>query len=347
MRVLRVVALVAAISALAAGVAAGVAGARRTDSCPSVLAGRTDVGRLAFVGRGQLRLVDLATCRSRTLVARDVEPPVRWSADGRYLAYGAGSVVSAGGGAPTRPLGRLAARPPLGRRHCRRRCSRRRPGRGDEAAVAGRLGRDEHRLVAERADARGVTLALPKGAASLRPGDLAARPAQRHQDAAVPPRKARASAALAVRLLAGWALAAGLGRQPELCLARRRRGAADRAPRKGRQSSRSREGDAHLRRLRLLVHRQRARLRAQPRRPRSHAGRPDQLRRAATAVAGRHAVTRSRSEGRPELRLARLLAGRPLHGRGRSRPGNAGRAVWPRAPHDLAALLHRRKLAPT
>jgi WD40 repeat protein len=73
------------------------------------LAGRTDLGRLAFVERGELRLVDLATCRSRTLVAREVEPPVRWSADGRYLAYGAGSVVPAGGGAPTRPLGRLAA----------------------------------------------------------------------------------------------------------------------------------------------------------------------------------------------------------------------------------------------
>ena len=97
------------MSALAAGVAVGAAGAGRTDSCPSVLAGRTDLGRLAVVDRGQLRLVDLATCRSRTLVAQDVEPPVRWSADGRYLAYGAGSVVSAGGGAPTRPLGRLAA----------------------------------------------------------------------------------------------------------------------------------------------------------------------------------------------------------------------------------------------
>jgi hypothetical protein len=72
-----------------------------------VLAGRSDLGRLAFVDGGQLRLVDVATCRSRTLVTSGVEPPVRWSADGRYLAYGAGSVVSAQGGAPTRPLGRL------------------------------------------------------------------------------------------------------------------------------------------------------------------------------------------------------------------------------------------------
>ena len=201
------------------------------------------------------------------------------------------------GGAPTRPLGRLAAGwgsgspgwvwSPTGHRlagvSVGGGVARRRAGRGNEAAVAGRLGRDEHRLVAERADARGVTLALPEGAASLPPGDLAARPAQRHQDAAVPPRKARHSAALAVRLLAGWALAARLGRQPELGLARRRRGAADRTPGDGRQSRRGREGDAHLRRLRLLVHRQPARLRARQRRPPSHAERPDQLRRAAAA----------------------------------------------------------------
>jgi len=64
---------------------------------------------LAFVDRGQLRLLDLATCRSRTLVAHGAQPPVRWSADGLFLAYGAGSVVSAGGGAASRPLGGLAA----------------------------------------------------------------------------------------------------------------------------------------------------------------------------------------------------------------------------------------------
>ena len=117
--------------------------------------------------------------------------------------------------------------------------------RAANAAIAGRLGRDEHRLVAERTDTRGVTLALPEGAASLPPGDLAARPAQRHQDAAVPPRKAGGRAALAVRLLARWALAAGLGRQPELGLARRRRRAAGRASGQRRQSRRDREGNAH------------------------------------------------------------------------------------------------------
>ncbi len=79
------------------------------DSCPSVLAGRSDLGRLAVVDGAQLRLVDLTTCRSRTLVGSGVSAPARWSADGRYLAYGDGGVVASAGGQPTRPLGRLAA----------------------------------------------------------------------------------------------------------------------------------------------------------------------------------------------------------------------------------------------
>ena len=102
-------AVVAAIGALAGGVTAGVAGAFGTGSCPSVLAEKADLGRLAFVDRDQLKLVELATCRVRTLVGSGVAPPVRWSADGRYLAYGDGNVVAAAGGAPARPLGRLAA----------------------------------------------------------------------------------------------------------------------------------------------------------------------------------------------------------------------------------------------
>jgi dipeptidyl aminopeptidase/acylaminoacyl peptidase len=105
----------AVLRALTAGtvllalVAAGAAGAGRTSRCPSVLASRTDLGRFAFLDRDQLKLVDLATCRARTLVASHAAAPVRWSADGRYLAYGNGSVIAAAGGQPFRPLGRLAA----------------------------------------------------------------------------------------------------------------------------------------------------------------------------------------------------------------------------------------------
>jgi dipeptidyl aminopeptidase/acylaminoacyl peptidase len=76
-------------------------------SCPSALSGKRDLGRLAFVDGNQLRVLQVATCSVSTLVGSGVAPPVRWSADGRYLGYGSGDVVSASGGTPTRPLGML------------------------------------------------------------------------------------------------------------------------------------------------------------------------------------------------------------------------------------------------
>ena len=102
------VAVAVATIVFAVGAARTAAGASRADACPSLLAGKADLGRLAFVDRGQLRVLQISTCRVRTLVASRVVPPVRWSADGRYLAYGLGSVVSSSGGAPTRPLGQLS-----------------------------------------------------------------------------------------------------------------------------------------------------------------------------------------------------------------------------------------------
>jgi dipeptidyl aminopeptidase/acylaminoacyl peptidase len=106
-RVLRVLGVAAAISVLGAGAAEAHA-VGRIGTCPSLLHGRSDLGRIALVdGRGQLRVVDVATCRVHTLVSTGVEPPVRWSADGRYLAYGDGAVVPATGGTPAHPLGRL------------------------------------------------------------------------------------------------------------------------------------------------------------------------------------------------------------------------------------------------
>jgi dipeptidyl aminopeptidase/acylaminoacyl peptidase len=81
---------------------------RSTSACPAALAAQHDLGRLAFVDGTRLELLDVAQCRVQKLVAAGVEPPLRWSADGRYLAFGAGTVVAARGGTPTRPLGRLA-----------------------------------------------------------------------------------------------------------------------------------------------------------------------------------------------------------------------------------------------
>jgi WD40-like Beta Propeller Repeat len=62
-------------------------------------------GTLAFVRGTALHVFDLATCSDRMLVRRGVTPPTRWSPDGRWLAYGRGSVVSSQGGAVRHPLG--------------------------------------------------------------------------------------------------------------------------------------------------------------------------------------------------------------------------------------------------
>jgi hypothetical protein len=102
-------ALIAAVIASDAGARTPRAARSQAGSCPRALRGATDLGRLAFIHGDQLRVVRLANCRVRTLVRSGVTPPLRWSADGRYLAYGSGSVVSAAGGRPSRPLGPLAA----------------------------------------------------------------------------------------------------------------------------------------------------------------------------------------------------------------------------------------------
>ena len=78
-------------------------------TCPARLVGTTDLGRFAFIRSGRLELATVASCEVKTLVTRGVEPPLRWSADGRFLAFGTGSVVGAAGGTPARPLGKLAA----------------------------------------------------------------------------------------------------------------------------------------------------------------------------------------------------------------------------------------------
>jgi hypothetical protein len=59
-----------------------------------------DLGQVAWAEGGDLHLVDLPTCRQHVLVHGDVQPPVRFSADGKWLAYGAGSYVPVGGGTP-------------------------------------------------------------------------------------------------------------------------------------------------------------------------------------------------------------------------------------------------------
>jgi dipeptidyl aminopeptidase/acylaminoacyl peptidase len=66
--------------------------------------GNTDLGRVASLRGGALHVTDLRTCRDRVLV-RHATWPVRWSPDGKWVAFGDGRVVSAEGGPARRPLG--------------------------------------------------------------------------------------------------------------------------------------------------------------------------------------------------------------------------------------------------
>lgn len=69
--------------------------------CP----GSARLGAVAYVRDAVLHVFDLGTCRDRVLVAKGVEPPVRFSADGRFLAFGSGRIVATAGGRPGPPLG--------------------------------------------------------------------------------------------------------------------------------------------------------------------------------------------------------------------------------------------------
>ena len=72
--------------------------------CPSAqLAGGDRLGSVVWVDGGALHLLDLDTCDERTLVASGAAPPVRFSADGRWVAFGQGSFVPAAGGTVVPP----------------------------------------------------------------------------------------------------------------------------------------------------------------------------------------------------------------------------------------------------
>jgi dipeptidyl aminopeptidase/acylaminoacyl peptidase len=107
----RVSALVAAILAVAGIAAAAWAfhGVRGGTSGTGRCAGRQGLGRVAYLRGGDLHVVDLARCRDRTL-ATGASAPVRWSRDGRFVAFGRASVVSARGGRVRHPIGTASNR---------------------------------------------------------------------------------------------------------------------------------------------------------------------------------------------------------------------------------------------
>ncbi|MBI2238668.1 MAG: hypothetical protein HYU54_09110, partial [Actinobacteria bacterium] len=73
------------------------------------MAGTSRLGAVAWVRGGVLYLLDLDACDERTLVQTDAAPPVRFSHDGRWVAFGEGTIVPATGGEVQSPLGQLSA----------------------------------------------------------------------------------------------------------------------------------------------------------------------------------------------------------------------------------------------
>lgn len=76
-------------------------------SCPSArFAGGTRLGSVAWVAAGALHLLDLGTCEQRTVVATGALPPVRFSHDGTWVAFGDGAIVPAAAATSSIPSGR-------------------------------------------------------------------------------------------------------------------------------------------------------------------------------------------------------------------------------------------------
>jgi dipeptidyl aminopeptidase/acylaminoacyl peptidase len=92
--------VVLAALALALPLAGSTSAAPRA-SCPRD--GR--LGAVAYLRAASLRVVDLGTCRSKVVVPRGAQAPVRWSPNGRWILFGGSRVVAATGGSPVRPLG--------------------------------------------------------------------------------------------------------------------------------------------------------------------------------------------------------------------------------------------------
>ena len=72
-------------------------------ACPGLPAG--ELGSVAYVRSGALRVVDVGSCTRHLLVTKGAHAPVRWSPDGRWIAFRSAAVIAAGGGEVLHPLG--------------------------------------------------------------------------------------------------------------------------------------------------------------------------------------------------------------------------------------------------
>jgi hypothetical protein len=75
-------------------------------ACPTArLPDAARLGEVAWIQAGSLEVIDLGTCRQMILVGTGAGPPVRFSPDGRWLAFRDGEVVPSAGGAVQQPFG--------------------------------------------------------------------------------------------------------------------------------------------------------------------------------------------------------------------------------------------------
>ncbi len=75
-------------------------------ACPTArLPDAARLGDVAWVTAGSLLVIDLGTCRQTVLVGAGAAPPVRFSPDGRWLAFADGRVVPSTGGTVLQPFG--------------------------------------------------------------------------------------------------------------------------------------------------------------------------------------------------------------------------------------------------
>src|SRR5712691_1666873 len=75
-------------------------------ACPTArLTDAARLGDVAWIEAGTLRVIDLPTCRQTVLLSSGAAPPVRFSPDGQWLAFGDGRVVPVAGGSVQQPFG--------------------------------------------------------------------------------------------------------------------------------------------------------------------------------------------------------------------------------------------------
>ncbi len=101
---MRGIAFAAALVVLIAGALdGGAAGATSGTRAQCRVARQADVSAVAYLREGALHVLELTSCRDLVLAHR-AKPPVRFSSDGRWVAFGHAAIVPASGGRVRHPV---------------------------------------------------------------------------------------------------------------------------------------------------------------------------------------------------------------------------------------------------